>query len=53
MEEMKVEKKEKEKEALACCDNNQFTKQMALASPFPSLDHVVSITKDIWFNKEE
>ncbi|EOY20552.1 hypothetical protein QUC31_006930 [Theobroma cacao] len=47
MEEMKVD----EKEALACCGSTQFAKQMALASPFPSLDHAVSAATDIWFNK--
>ncbi|XWS65723.1 hypothetical protein CRYUN_Cryun05aG0138100 [Craigia yunnanensis] len=40
-----------EKEALACCGSAHFAKQMALASPFPSLDHAVSAATDIWFNK--
>ncbi|XP_021291973.1 uric acid degradation bifunctional protein TTL isoform X3 [Herrania umbratica] len=47
MEDMKVD----EKEALACCGSTQFAKQMALASPFPSLDLAVSAATDIWFNK--
>ncbi|XP_038995246.1 uric acid degradation bifunctional protein TTL-like isoform X2 [Hibiscus syriacus] len=47
MEEIKVD----EKEVLACCGSTQFAKQMAMASPFPSLDHAISIAKDIWFNK--
>lgn len=47
MEEIKVD----EKEALACCGSSQFAKQMALASPFPSVDHAISVAKDIWFNK--
>ncbi|XVF29773.1 hypothetical protein REPUB_Repub16aG0000100 [Reevesia pubescens] len=47
MEEMKVD----EKDALACCGSTQFAKQMALASPFPSLDDAVSTARDIWFNK--
>ncbi|MBA0669281.1 hypothetical protein Goklo_007435 [Gossypium klotzschianum] len=47
MEEIKVD----EKEALACCGSSQFAKQMALASPFPSVDHAISVAKDIWFDK--
>ncbi|GMI72531.1 transthyretin-like protein, allantoin synthase [Hibiscus trionum] len=47
MAEIKVD----EKEVLACCGSTHFAKQMAMASPFPSLDHAISIAKDIWFNK--
>ncbi|KAK8629716.1 hypothetical protein V6N13_078547 [Hibiscus sabdariffa] len=47
MGEIKVD----EKEVLACCGSTQFANQMAMASPFPSLDHAISIAKDIWFNK--
>ncbi|XVF41353.1 hypothetical protein PTKIN_Ptkin01aG0273400 [Pterospermum kingtungense] len=46
-----MEIKVDEKEALACCGSTQFAKQLALASPFPSLDHAVSAANDIWFNK--
>ncbi|XP_022745129.1 uric acid degradation bifunctional protein TTL isoform X6 [Durio zibethinus] len=47
MEEIKLD----EKQALACCGSTQFAKQMAMASPFPSLDHAISAATDIWFNK--
>ncbi|GAV90038.1 Transthyretin domain-containing protein/OHCU_decarbox domain-containing protein [Cephalotus follicularis] len=40
-----------EKDYLACCGSIQFAKEMALASPFPSLDHAISAARDIWFNK--
>ncbi|XP_031275771.1 uric acid degradation bifunctional protein TTL isoform X2 [Pistacia vera] len=40
-----------EKKLLACCGSSQFAKEMALASPFPSLDQAISAARHIWFNK--
>ncbi|KAJ8748340.1 hypothetical protein K2173_001759 [Erythroxylum novogranatense] len=40
-----------EKEWLACCGSSEFAKQMAMASPFASLDLAVAAARDIWFNK--
>jgi 5-hydroxyisourate hydrolase/2-oxo-4-hydroxy-4-carboxy-5-ureidoimidazoline decarboxylase len=40
-----------EKDFLACCGSTKFAKEMALASPFASLEEAVSAARDIWFNK--
>nr|AKF43379.1 transthyretin-like S-allantoin synthase protein [Erodium foetidum] len=40
-----------EKEFLACCGSSKFAKEMALASPFSSLQAAVTTARDIWFNK--
>ncbi|XP_048231246.1 uric acid degradation bifunctional protein TTL isoform X3 [Ricinus communis] len=40
-----------EKEFLACCGSTKFAKEMALASPFTSLEEAVDAAKNIWFNK--
>nr|AKF43386.1 transthyretin-like S-allantoin synthase protein [Geranium phaeum] len=40
-----------EKDFLACCASSKFAKEMALASPFSSLQHAVTAARDIWFNK--
>ncbi|KAI9092930.1 hypothetical protein K1719_027453 [Acacia pycnantha] len=40
-----------EKDYLACCGSTRFAKEMALASPFASLQDAVSTARDIWFNK--
>nr|AKF43377.1 transthyretin-like S-allantoin synthase protein [California macrophylla] len=40
-----------EKEFLACCGSSKFAKEMALASPFSSLQAAVATARDIWFNK--
>ncbi|XP_061359117.1 uric acid degradation bifunctional protein TTL isoform X2 [Gastrolobium bilobum] len=39
-----------EKEYLSCCGSTRFAKDMALASPFSSLEHALSVARDIWFN---
>ncbi|KAG7948648.1 hypothetical protein I3843_13G017400 [Carya illinoinensis] len=40
-----------EKDFLACCGSTKFAKEMALASPFASLEEAVRAARDIWFNK--
>ncbi|XP_012078891.1 uric acid degradation bifunctional protein TTL isoform X2 [Jatropha curcas] len=40
-----------EKDFLACCGCTKFAKEMALASPFTSLDEAVAAARKIWFNK--
>uniref|UniRef100_A0A2N9IMQ3 Uncharacterized protein n=1 Tax=Fagus sylvatica TaxID=28930 RepID=A0A2N9IMQ3_FAGSY len=40
-----------EKDFLACCGSTKFAKEMALASPFASLEQAVTAATDIWFNK--
>lgn len=40
-----------EKDFLSCCGSTRFAKDMALASPFSSLQHALSVARDIWFNK--
>lgn len=40
-----------EDEFLACCGSTEFAKQMAAASPFPSLDQAIVAARDLWFNK--
>nr|AKF43387.1 transthyretin-like S-allantoin synthase protein [Hypseocharis bilobata] len=40
-----------EKELLACCGSSKFANQMAMASPFSSLQDAVTTARDIWFNK--
>ncbi|KAK7261260.1 hypothetical protein RIF29_27568 [Crotalaria pallida] len=40
----------KEEEFLSCCGSTRFAKDMVLASPFPSLEHAVSVARDVWFN---
>ncbi|KAB1225065.1 Uric acid degradation bifunctional protein TTL [Morella rubra] len=39
-----------EKDFLACCGSTKFAKQMALASPFASLEEAVGTARDKWFN---
>lgn len=39
-----------EKDFLACCGSTKFANQMALASPFASLEEAVGTARDIWFN---
>ncbi|XP_038682436.1 uric acid degradation bifunctional protein TTL isoform X2 [Tripterygium wilfordii] len=40
-----------ELEYLACCGSTKFAKEMAMASPFPSLKEAITAARDIWFNK--
>lgn len=40
-----------EKDFFACCGSTKFAKEMALASPFASLEEAVSAARDTWFNK--
>ncbi|XP_044492524.1 uric acid degradation bifunctional protein TTL isoform X2 [Mangifera indica] len=40
-----------EKKLLECCGSSQFAKEMALASPFSSLDQAISAGRHIWFDK--
>ncbi|XP_062175287.1 uric acid degradation bifunctional protein TTL isoform X2 [Alnus glutinosa] len=40
-----------EKDFLACCGSTKFAKEMALNSPFASLEEAVSAARDVWFNK--
>ena len=40
-----------EKDFLACCGSTKFAQEMALASPFASLEQAVAAATDIWFNK--
>ena len=40
-----------EKDFLACCGSTKFAQEMALASPFVSLEQAVAAATDIWFNK--
>ncbi|KAJ7950675.1 Uric acid degradation bifunctional protein TTL [Quillaja saponaria] len=40
-----------EKDFLACCGSNRFAKEMALASPFSSMQVALSAARNIWFNK--
>nr|AKF43384.1 transthyretin-like S-allantoin synthase protein [Geranium incanum] len=39
-----------EKELVACCGSSKFGKEMAMASPFSSLQHALNTARDIWFN---
>nr|AKF43380.1 transthyretin-like S-allantoin synthase protein [Erodium gruinum] len=40
-----------ERDFVACCGSSKFAKEMALASPFSSLQAAVTTARDIWFNK--
>nr|AKF43402.1 transthyretin-like S-allantoin synthase protein [Pelargonium transvaalense] len=40
-----------EKDFLACCGSTDFAKQMALISPFSSIEAAIDAARDIWFNK--
>nr|AKF43381.1 transthyretin-like S-allantoin synthase protein [Erodium texanum] len=40
-----------DKDFLACCGSSKFAMEMALASPFSSLQAAVTTARDIWFNK--
>ncbi|XP_015970812.1 uric acid degradation bifunctional protein TTL-like [Arachis duranensis] len=35
----------------SCCAGTTFTNKMAMASPFPSLKHVITVARDIWSRK--
>ncbi|KAL4355989.1 uric acid degradation bifunctional protein TTL isoform X1 [Arachis hypogaea] len=39
-----------EKDFLSCCGSTTFAKHMAFASPFSSLEHAISVARDVWFN---
>ncbi|RDX71478.1 Uric acid degradation bifunctional protein TTL, partial [Mucuna pruriens] len=39
-----------EKDFVSCCGSTKFAKDMALASPFVSLQHAVSVARGVWFN---
>lgn len=39
-----------EKDFVSCCGSTKFAKDMVLASPFSSLQHAVSVARDVWFN---
>ncbi|MED6183907.1 hypothetical protein PIB30_042379 [Stylosanthes scabra] len=39
-----------EKDFLSCCGSTTFAQHMASASPFSSLDHAISVARDVWFN---
>lgn len=39
-----------EKDFVSCCGSTKFAKDMASASPFSSLQHAVSVARDVWFN---
>ena len=47
----KMESGFEEKDFLACCGSTKFAQEMALASPFASLEQAVAAATDIWFNK--
>ncbi|XP_057739737.1 uncharacterized protein LOC130956764 [Arachis stenosperma] len=36
---------------LSCCASTTFAKEMAMVSPFSSLEHAISIAREIWFRK--
>nr|AKF43394.1 transthyretin-like S-allantoin synthase protein [Pelargonium dichondrifolium] len=40
-----------EKDFLACCGSSKFAMEMALASPFKTLEDAINTARDIWFNK--
>ncbi|XP_054781123.1 uric acid degradation bifunctional protein TTL isoform X2 [Prosopis cineraria] len=40
-----------EKDFLGCCGSARFAKEMAIASPFSSLQDAISAAQEIWFNK--
>ncbi|KAF7824274.1 uric acid degradation bifunctional protein TTL isoform X1 [Senna tora] len=40
-----------ENDFFGCCGSARFAKEMALASPFVSLEDAISAARDIWFNK--
>ncbi|XP_020207486.1 uric acid degradation bifunctional protein TTL isoform X1 [Cajanus cajan] len=40
-----------EKDFVSCCGSTKFAKDMASASPFGSLQHAVSVARDVWFNR--
>ncbi|XP_057756067.1 uric acid degradation bifunctional protein TTL-like [Arachis stenosperma] len=35
----------------SCCAGTTFANEMAMASPFSSLEHAITITRDIWYRK--
>ncbi|XP_019463508.1 PREDICTED: uric acid degradation bifunctional protein TTL isoform X2 [Lupinus angustifolius] len=40
-----------EKDYASCCGSSRFAKEMVIASPFSSLQHSISVARNIWFNK--
>ncbi|KAL4374232.1 hypothetical protein AHAS_Ahas05G0161200 [Arachis hypogaea] len=36
---------------LSCYASTIFAKEMAMASPFTSLEHAIAVARDIWFHK--
>ncbi|RYR27209.1 hypothetical protein Ahy_B02g061552 [Arachis hypogaea] len=39
------------KDFSSCCASTTFAKEMAMASPFSSLEHAISVAREIWFRK--
>ncbi|KAL2319344.1 hypothetical protein Fmac_028313 [Flemingia macrophylla] len=39
-----------EKDFASCCGSTKFAKDMASAGPFGSLQHAVSVARDVWFD---
>ncbi|XP_015960558.1 uric acid degradation bifunctional protein TTL-like [Arachis duranensis] len=35
----------------SCCAGTTFANEMAMASPFSSLEHAITVTRDIWYRK--
>ncbi|XP_057724004.1 uric acid degradation bifunctional protein TTL-like [Arachis stenosperma] len=48
---MSVTGQMKMKDFSSCCASTIFTKEMAIASPFSSLEHAISLAIEIWFHK--
>ncbi|RYR62020.1 hypothetical protein Ahy_A04g019323 [Arachis hypogaea] len=39
------------KDFSSCCASTTFTKEMSMVSPFSSLEHAISVAREIWFRK--
>ncbi|QHO38900.1 uncharacterized protein DS421_4g124430 [Arachis hypogaea] len=46
-----VTRQMKMKDFSSCCASTTFTKEMSMVSPFSSLEHAISVAREIWFRK--